>query len=176
MKLIASVALLLTVVQIASAANSPEKMYYIGEAKLSAAHGEPRGSQVILLEKIHDPEKSLIIERAIVVKADGVDGYTMNMKVSGDQFAIKDLANTIDGKGTLFGPAWHWTYFKAVYQSTAGVKIEDENYMTDPQVLVARKKILAGNGQVLMYMDITLKAITPETFKVLSGALLKDKK
>ena len=45
-------------------------MYYLGEAVLSSATGEPRGSQIIMMEKTHDPDHSLIVERAIVVKAD----------------------------------------------------------------------------------------------------------
>lgn len=46
-----------------------EKMYYIGEAKLSSATGEPLGSQAMLLEKTHDPDHNLIVERAIVAAA-----------------------------------------------------------------------------------------------------------
>ena len=45
--------------------------------------------------------------------------------------------------------------------------------MTDPGVLVARKKISAPNGTVVMYMDITLKVVTAPTFTILSESLLK---
>lgn len=48
-------------------AGPPERWYYVGEAKLSSAAGESMGSQVILLEKVHDPDASKIIERAIAV-------------------------------------------------------------------------------------------------------------
>lgn len=151
-----------------------EKLYYIGEAKLSSPSGQPRGSQAFLLEKIHDPEHGAIVERAIVVKPDnGVEEHTMTMKVTGDAFTISDARNTVHGSGTLFGPAWRWTYFKATYESTNGAKIEDENYMADPGVLVARKKISAPNGTVVMYMDITLKAVTGPTFSILAEGLLK---
>jgi hypothetical protein len=32
----------------------PEKIYYLGEIKLSSAEGKSMGSQVIMLEKIQD--------------------------------------------------------------------------------------------------------------------------
>ncbi|MBV9467737.1 MAG: hypothetical protein JO316_10405 [Abitibacteriaceae bacterium] len=158
----------------AAGATPVEKMYYVGEAKLSSPAGQSFGSQAFLLEKTHDPDHRLIVERAIVVKPDGaVDEFTMNLQVQGDAFTIKDTKATVQGTGTLFGPAWHWTYFKAIYKSTNGAQIEDENYMTDPEVLVARKKISGPDAKVLMYMDITLKATTPKTFELLASALLK---
>src|SRR5438105_1856702 len=83
-------------------AAEPEKMYYRSEAKLSSAAGQSLGSQVFLVEKTHDPDQGLIIERAIVVKSDrSVEDYTANMKVSGDTFTLKDAANTVTGTGTL---------------------------------------------------------------------------
>ena len=97
----------------------------------------------------------------------------MTMIVKEDGFTISDARNTVHGTGTLFGPEWHWTYFKATYESTNGARIEDENYMTDPGVLVARKKISGPNGTVVMYMDITLKSVTAPTFTILSESLLK---
>lgn len=157
-----------------SAAGEVEKMYYAGEAKLSSESGKPLGSQAFLMEKTHDPEHRLIVERAVVVKADRtVEQYTMNMKVSGDSFTLTDAANTVSGSGRLFGPAWHWTYFKAEFHAANGVTIEDENFLADPSVGCARKKVIGPDGKVLMYMDITLKAITPKTFELLSAALLK---
>ena len=152
----------------------PEKFYYVGEAKLSSPTGEPRGSQAFLLEKVHDPDHQLIIERAIVVKADKtVEQYTMNLTVHDNAFDLKDTANTVAGTGTLFGPAWHWTYFRATYQMNNGVKIEDENFLADPAVCVGRKKITAPDGKVVLFMDITLNRITPGAFELLAGALLK---
>ena len=150
-----------------------EKFYYAGEVVLSSGSGKPMGSQVILLEKTHDPEHGLIVERAIVVKPDrGVELHTMNMKVDGDTFLLADDAHTVSGAGKLFGPAWHWTYFKAEFKATNGVRIEDENFLSDPSVGTARKKIIAPDGKVLMYMDTTLRQITPRTFEILSNALL----
>lgn len=149
-----------------------EKLYYIGEAKLSSPSGESRGSQAFLLEKIHDPNKETIVEGAIVVRPDhAVEEHTITMKVKGDAFTISDAGDTVHGSGKLFGPAWHWSYFKGTYESTDGVRIEDENYMTDPSVLVARKKISAPDGTALMYMDITLKTVTLPTFTILSESL-----
>jgi hypothetical protein len=157
-----------------SPAAEVEKLFYIGEAKLSSPSGQPRGSQAFLLEKIHDPDQNTIVERAVVVKPDqSVEEHTMTMKVKGNAFIISDARNTVHGTGTLFGPAWHWTYFKATYEATNGARIEDENYMTDPAVLVARKKISAPNGTLLMYMDITLKVVSAPTFIILSESLLK---
>jgi hypothetical protein len=152
-----------------------EKVYYVGEAKLSSPKGESRGSQAFLLVKTQDPDNNTIIERAVIVKPDhSVEDHTLTMKVTGDKFTIVDGRNTIHGTGTLFGPAWKWTYFKAIYQSTAGVTIEDEDFMTDPGALVARKKIFTPDGTVVMYMDITLKTVTPATFSIISESLLKN--
>jgi len=172
MKLASLIACFAWVLIPAFAAAGVEKMYYAGEVKLSSASGRPIGSQVILAEKTHDPDHSLIIERAIVVKPDrSVEQHTMNMKVTGDTFTLEDDAHTVSGTGKLFGPAWHWTYFKAEFKATNGVTIEDENYLTDPAVGCARKKVIAPDGKVLMYMDVTLKQITPKTFEILSNAL-----
>src|SRR5262245_39933268 len=151
-----------------------EKLYFVGESKLSDASGKVYGSQVILLEKVLDPDNSVFVERAVVVKPDGsTEEFTMYHKVTGNTFALNDAKGTVKGSGTLFGPDWKWTYFKATYESTNGARIEDENFMTDPNVLVARKRISAPDGKVIGFMDITLKSITATTFTILSSSLLK---
>ena len=151
-----------------------EKTYFLGEAKLCSEAGKPMGSQVLLVEKTQDADHGLIIEGAIVVKADGsAEQHTMNMTVSGNSFTLKDTANTTTGTGVLFGPTWQWTYWKGSFRSSDGVRIEDENFLADPGVGVARKKIIGPDGKVIMYMDVTMKAITPKTFEILSAALLK---
>ena len=48
-----------------------EKLYYVGESKLSDPSGKVYGAQVILLEKVLDPDNNEFVERAIVVKPDG---------------------------------------------------------------------------------------------------------
>ncbi len=156
-------------------AAQPEKFHYVGEVKLSSADGKPMGSQVILLEKTHDPDKSMIIERAIVVQQNGkAEERTMHMAVKVDNtFTLSDEGKTVEGSGKLFGPAWKWTYFKATFKSTNGVTIEDENFMADESAATARKKIIAPNGSVIMYMDTTLKSITPKTFEILRAGLMK---
>ena len=59
----------------------------------------------------------LIIERAVVASAGGkVEDFVMDMKVDGSSFALSDRKGVAKGTGELFGPAWHWTYFKADYQ------------------------------------------------------------
>ncbi len=156
-------------------AASPETLYYLGEVKLSSAAGKSMGSQVILVAKTQDRDKSMIIERAIVVQADGkVEEHTMRMPVKDDNtFTLTDDAKTVEGNGTLFGPAWKWTYFKATFKSTNGVQIEDENFMADDSACTARKKVPAPDGKVVMYMDTTLKSVTPATFEILKAGLMK---
>jgi hypothetical protein len=152
-----------------------EKLYYVGESKMCDPSGKPYTSQVILLEKTLDRDNRVFVERAIVVKPDGkAEEFVMNHRVTGNAFTLDDDKRTVKGSGKLFGPAWKWTYFKATYHATNGARIDDENFMTDPTVLVARKRISAPDGKVIGFMDITLKTITPQTFTILSAGLLKN--
>ena len=151
-----------------------EKLYYVGESKLSAPSGKVYGSQVIVLEKVLDPDNSVFVERAIVVKPDGkAEEFTMNHRVTGNTFTLDDPKGMVKGSGTVFGPPWKWTYFKGSFEATNGARIEDENFMADPSVLVARKKISGPDGKTIGFMDMTLKSITPQTFTILSSSLLK---
>src|SRR5437764_5939183 len=86
----------------------PEKFHYVGEAKLSSATGQPVGSQVFLVEKTYDRDKSTIIERAVVVQPDGkVEEWTMWLTVKYDHtFTLTDDSGKAEGGGKLFGPAW----------------------------------------------------------------------
>jgi hypothetical protein len=156
-------------------ASPPEKMYFLGEVKLSSATGQPMGSQVTLVEKTHDHDHATIIERAIVVHASGkVEEWTMRLAVKDDNtFTLSDDARTVEGGGTLFGPPWKWTYFKGTFKSKNGVQIEDENFMADDSIGTARKKVIGPDGKVLMYMDMSLKSITPMTFEILRAGLKK---
>ena len=97
----------------------------------------------------------------------------MNHRVKGNTFTLDDAKGTVKGSGTLFGPAWKWTYFKGTFEATNGVRIEDENLMADPSVLVARKKLTGPDGKVIGFMDVTAKSITPQIFTILSSSLLK---
>jgi hypothetical protein len=152
-----------------------EKFYYVGEAKLSSASGQPIGSQVFLVEKTHDRDNSMIIERAVVVQPDGkVEEWTMRLTVKDDNtFTLTDDSKKAEGSGKLFGPAWKWTYFKATYKAENGVQIEDENFMADDSAGTARKKLTGPDGKVIMYMDMTLKGVTPKTFEILKAGLMK---
>ena len=151
-----------------------QKLYYVGESKLSDPSGKVYGSQVIVLEKVLDPDNSVFVERAIVVKPDGkAEEFTMNHRVTGNTFTLDDPKGMVKGSGTVFGPPWKWTYFKGSFEATNGVRIEDENFMADPSVLVARKKISGPDGKTIGFMDITAKSITPQTFTILSSSLLK---
>jgi hypothetical protein len=151
-----------------------EKLYYVGESKLSDPSGKVYGSQVILLEKTLDPDNGVFVERAVVVKPDRTaEEFTMDHKVSGNTFTLSDKRGQVKGTGTLFGPAWKWTYWKGTFESTNGARIEDENFMADPNVLVARKRISGPDNKTIGFMDITAKAITPATFEILSQCLLK---
>jgi hypothetical protein len=60
-----------------------------------------------------------------------------------------------------------------VQKSKNAVQIEDENFMSDDSVITARKKVTGPDGKVLMYMDMSLKGITPKTFEILKAGLLK---
>ena len=98
----------------------------------------------------------------------------MRLAVKEDNtFTLSDDAKTVEGSGKLFGPAWKWTYFKATFKSKNGVRIEDENFMADDSVGSARKKVIGPNDKVIMYMDMSLKGITPQTFEILRAGLLK---
>jgi hypothetical protein len=169
----AAIAVLL--VQALAPAATPERLYYLGEIKLTSEDGKSMGSQVILVEKIHDRDNSTIIERAVVVQANGkVDSSTMRLAVKEDNtFTLTDEANKVEGTGKLFGPAWQWTYFKGTFKAKNGVVIEDENFLADDQVGTARKKVIGPDNQVLMYMDMSLKAITPKTFEILRIGLMR---
>jgi hypothetical protein len=155
----------------------PTRFYYIGEVKLSSGTGQPMGSQAILVEKVHDPDNSVIVERAIVVGTDGkVDEYTTRLAVKKDNtFTVVDDPRGIEGGGKLFGPAWKWTYFKATFKTKNGIRIEDENFMADDSVASARKKVIGPDDKVIVYMDESLKGITPRTFEALRAGLLKKK-
>jgi hypothetical protein len=156
-------------------AAAPEKLYYLGEVKLSSATGKAMGSQVILVEKILDRDNAAITERAVVVRPDGkVEEYTVRLAVKEDNtFTAADDARTLEGTGRLFGPAWKWTYFKATFKTKSGVRIEDENFMADASVGTARKKVIGPDNQVIMYMDMSGKGITPKTFEILRAGLIK---
>jgi hypothetical protein len=154
-----------------------EKLYYVGEVKLSDPSGKVYGSQVIMLEKTLDRDNSVFVERAVVVKPEGsAEEFTMYHKVTGNTFALSDDRGAVKGSGTLFGPAWKWTYFKASFEASNGARIDDEDFMADPNVLVARKRISGPDGKTIGFMDTTLKAITPGTFEILRAALLKKPK
>jgi hypothetical protein len=159
----------------AARAADPEKFYYLGEVKLSSADGKPMGSQVILLEKIHDRDKSKIVERALVIQPDGkAEERNMEMTVKDDNsFTLTDDTKSVSGGGQLFGSPWKWTYFKATFKASNGVQIDDENYMADESVGVARKKITLPNGNVYMFMDMSLKSVTPKTYEILRAGLMK---
>ena len=82
-----------------------EKLYYLGEFKLSDPSGKPYVSQVILMEKTLDPDHSVWVERAIVVKPDGkAEEFTMNRRVTGNKFTLDDPKGMVKGSGTVFGP------------------------------------------------------------------------
>src|SRR3954451_21056384 len=96
--------LVIVLVPALAAAAPPEKFYYLGEVKLSSAAGKPMGSQVILVEKVHDRDNAAIVERALVVHPDGrVEERGMRMTVKDDgTFTLVDDAKTVEGTGTLF--------------------------------------------------------------------------
>ena len=158
-----------------SLADPPVKLYYVGEAKVSSADGKPINSQVYLLEKTLDRDKATITEHAVIVREDGkAEEWTMRFAVKEDgSFTLTEDSKRAEGSGKLFGPAWKWTYFKAIYKSTNGVQVEDENFMADETFGTARQKLAGSDGRVFMYMDISLKSTTPKTYEILRAGLLK---
>ncbi len=167
--------LVLALVPTLAPAAPPEKSYYAGEIKLSSPAGKPMGSQVIILEKTQDKDNALIIERAVLVQQDGkVEEFTVRLSIKDDNtFTLVDDAKMSQGQGTLFGPAWKWTYLKGTFKTKNGLTIEDENFFGDDSAVFARKKLITPDNQVFMYMDMGLKSITPKTFELLRTALLK---
>ena len=151
-----------------------ETLYYVGEVKLSSESGQPLGSQAILAERTYDPDHNVIKDRAVVVQADGtVNDYPMSMIVKGDTFTLDDPKKFVEGSGTLFGPAWHWTYIKAAYKAKNGAQIDDENFIAVPDIGVARKRISGPDGKIIMIMDMTMKSTTKHAYEILTSALLK---
>jgi hypothetical protein len=152
-----------------------EKLYYLGEVKLSSPSGASMGSQVIMLEKTQDRDNSVIAEKALVIRADGkVEEFTARLAVKEDgTFTYSDDAKLAEGTGALFGPAWKWTYFKGTFKAKNGIVIEDENFMADDSVGTARKKLIGPDNKVFMYMDMSLKSITPKTYEILRASLMK---
>src|SRR5437588_4654033 len=114
-------------------AEPPVKLYYVGEAKVSSADGKVMGSQVYLLEKTLDRDQATITERAVIVREDGkAEEWTLRFAVKEDgTFTLPEDAKRAEGSGSLFGPAWKRTYFKATYKSSNGVQVEDENFLAD---------------------------------------------
>ena len=100
--------------------------------------------------------------------------FPMRLGVKDDNtFTLTDHAKLVEGGGTLFGPAWKWTYFKGTFKSKNGVQIDDENFMADDSVGTARKKLTGPDNKVFMYMDMSAKSITPKTFELLRTGLIK---
>jgi hypothetical protein len=168
-------ALVLLLAPALALAAPPEKLYYLGEVKLSNPAGQPIGSQVTLVEKTVDRDNSIITERAIVVRPDGkTEEYPVRMEIKPDgSFVVNNEDKSVEGSGKLSGPAWKWTYFKATFKVKSGVTIEDENFMADDSVITARKKVIAPDGQVILFMDESVKAISPKMFEILRAGLMK---
>src|SRR6266581_3988057 len=156
-------------------AEAPVKLYYVGEAKVSSASGEPMGSQVYLLQKTLDREKATITERAVIVRpGEAAEEWTMRFAVKEDNtFTLSEDSGRATGNGKLFGPAWKWTYFKGMYKTNKGIEIEDENFLADESAGSARQKLTGPDGKVMMFVDLTLKSVTPKTYEILREGLLK---
>jgi len=172
---VAIAVVVLIVARAVALADEPVKLYYVGEAKASSADGKPLGSRVYLLEKILDRDKATITERPVIVSADGkADEWTLRFTVKEDNtFTLTEGSDRAQGSGKLFGPASKWTYFKATYKSANGVQVEDENFLADESFGTARQRLTGADGKVFMYLDISLKSITPKTYEILRAALMK---
>jgi hypothetical protein len=156
-------------------ATEPVVRYYVAEAKVSSADGKPLASEVFVLKRIVDHDKSTIIEQPIIVDEKGkAVEWTIRFAVKEDgTFTLTEDSRRVEGRGKLFGPAWKWTYFKATYKATDGVEIEDENFLLDESLGVGRQKVIGKDKKVVMYRDIAGKEITPKTYEILRAGLMK---
>jgi hypothetical protein len=156
-------------------ATEPVVRYYVAEAKFSSADGKPLASEVFVLKRVVDRDKSAIIEQPIIVDQKGkAVEWTLRFAVKEDgTFTLTEDSKRVEGKGKFFGPAWKWTYFKATYKTTEGIEIEDENFLLDESLGVARQKVMGKDKKVLMYRDLAGKEITPRTYEILRAGLLK---
>jgi hypothetical protein len=152
----------------------PVVRYFVGEAKLSSPDGKQLASEVFVLKRTVDQDKSTIIEQPIIVDERGKSvEWTIRFAVKEDgTFTLTEDSKRVEGSGKLFGPSWKWTYFKARYKATGGVEIEDENFMSDESLGTARQKVIGQDKNVVMYRDIALKEITPKTHEILRAGLL----
>jgi len=157
------------------AGEGAQHFYYLGTETLSGPDGIAYSVFPILVEKVHNPVKSEIIERAIEIKPGGVTDYLVRLVVQGSEFTASNEQKTISGCGKLVGLPWQWTYLKATFQSTTGHRIDDENFMSDPKVLVARKVVYDGRGKIVQYIDVTVTAIEETLFRGLLQVILPTK-
>jgi hypothetical protein len=132
------------------------------------------GSEAFLVKRTVDPDKSTIIEQPIIVDEEGkATEWTIRFTIKDDgTFTVADDTKRMNGAGKLFGPAWKWTYFKAIYKIGDVVEIQDENFMSDESCGTARQK-LTWKDKGTTYRDLTLKEITPKTYDILRVGLLK---
>ncbi len=101
------------------------------------------------------------------------DWSKMMLRSARSRFTLKEDSGKAEGSGRLFGSAWKWTYFKATYTTTSGVQVEDEKFLADESFGTARQKLTGPDGKVMMYMDLSLKSITPKTDEILRDGLMK---
>lgn len=149
----------------------------MGEQKTSAPDGTLMSTSVLFLEKTVTQAESRMSERVVEVDPDKkVKDFTVYMNVSGSKFTLEDSTHVVTGAGNLFGTPWDWSYFKGTWTVTSnGTKIEDEDFMSDPTVLVSRKRIYKADGTLVMFADASLHKISETTFKLLAASLLRGK-
>src|SRR6266702_8608952 len=84
-------------------AEGPVRLYYVGEAKVSSASGEPMGSQVYLRQKTLDRDKATITERAVIVRpGEAAEEWTIRFAVKDDNtFALSEDSGRATGSGKL---------------------------------------------------------------------------
>ncbi|MEO0790818.1 MAG: hypothetical protein AAFY36_19290 [Bacteroidota bacterium] len=159
-----------------SVSQSSDTLLYMGQVIESNAEGLVNSKSLLLLEKIHLPEESKVMERATFINTEGlVTTYpSIIISVSPDNsFTAESADGMVSGQGHFFGQPWSWTYFFAEFTSPNGVRIEDENFFSNTSVLTARKTIFLPGGEIHSIMEISARRIERFEYDTLSKAINK---
>lgn len=159
-----------------SVAQSSDTLLYMGQVIESNAEGMVNSRSLLLLEKIHLPGESKVLEQATFINSEGsVTTYpSIIISVSPDNsFTAESGDGMVSGQGHFFGQPWSWTYFFAEFESPIGVRIEDENFFSHPSVLTARKTISLPGGEIHSIMEISARRIERFEYDTLLKAVNK---
>lgn len=147
----------------ALAAAGEVEEYFYGQARIItlAAPLQADRTPMLLLKKATLPAQGLIVETATTVDDHGkMKDHVVSLKVDGNRLTITAADDSIDGTGSLSGPAWNWNLLQFSMTTRRGkVRIEDVNYRT-PDRLIARKVISLPDGRPFMLWDVEARQIS----------------